>query len=157
VLDESHQTVPQLHGQYEGDRSRKVTLVDHGFRLPSAMDNRPLRFDEFVEKVNQVVFLSATPSPYELDQSAQVVEQIVRPTGLIDPEVLGWPTKGQIDDLVEIVRADKDQRILSRRHQEDGRGPHRISPRAGMRGATCTARSTRWSGWRSSAACAWAS
>ena len=114
VLDESHQTVPQLHGQYEGDRSRKVTLVDHGFRLPSAMDNRPLRFDEFVEKVNQVVFLSATPSPYELEQSSQVVEQIVRPTGLIDPEVIVRPTKGQIDDLVDEIkiRADKDQRIL---------------------------------------------
>jgi excinuclease ABC subunit B len=114
VLDESHQTVPQLHGQYEGDRSRKVTLVDHGFRLPSAMDNRPLRFDEFVEKVNQVVFLSATPSPYELEQSTQVVEQIVRPTGLIDPEVVVRPTKGQIDDLVDEIklRADKDQRIL---------------------------------------------
>ncbi len=114
VLDESHQTVPQLHGQYEGDRSRKDTLVEHGFRLPSAMDNRPLRFDEFVEKVNQVVFLSATPSPYEIEQSTQVVEQIVRPTGLIDPEVVVRPTKGQIDDLVEEirVRAEKDQRVL---------------------------------------------
>src|SRR5882672_5684276 len=94
VLDESHVTVPQLHGQYEGDRSRKETLVEHGFRLPSAMDNRPLRFEEFVEKVNQVVFMSATPSPYEIDQSTQVVEQIVRPTGLIDPEVVVRPTKG---------------------------------------------------------------
>jgi excinuclease ABC subunit B len=114
VLDESHQTVPQLHGQYEGDHSRKVTLVDHGFRLPSAMDNRPLRFEEFVEKVNQVVFLSATPSPYEIEQSSQVVEQIVRPTGLIDPEVIVRPTKGQIDDLIDEIkiRADKDQRIL---------------------------------------------
>jgi excinuclease ABC subunit B len=114
VLDESHQTVPQLHGQYEGDRSRKTTLVDHGFRLPSAMDNRPLRFDEFVEKVNQAVFLSATPSAYEIEQSSQVVEQIVRPTGLIDPEVIVRPTKGQIDDLVHEIklRADKDQRIL---------------------------------------------
>ena len=100
VLDESHQTVPQLHGQYEGDKSRKDTLVDHGFRLPSAMDNRPLRFDEFVDKVNQVVFLSATPSAYEIEQSTQVVEQIVRPTGLIDPEIIVKPTKGQIDDLV---------------------------------------------------------
>ncbi len=114
VLDESHQTVPQLHGQFEGDRSRKTTLVDHGFRLPSAMDNRPLRFEEFIGKVNQLVFLSATPSLYELEQSSQVVEQIVRPTGLIDPEVLVRPTKGQIDDLVDEikVRADKDQRIL---------------------------------------------
>ncbi len=114
VLDESHVTVPQLHGQYEGDRSRKDTLVDHGFRLPSAMDNRPLRFDEFVHKVNQVVFMSATPSPYELEVSDQVVEQIVRPTGLVDPEVIVRPTKGQIDDLVaEIrVREERDQRVL---------------------------------------------
>ena len=114
VLDESHVTVPQLHGQYEGDRSRKETLVEHGFRLPSAMDNRPLRFDEFTEKVNQLVFLSATPSPYEIKVSDQVVEQIVRPTGLVDPEVVVKPTKGQIDDLVtEInVRAEQDQRVL---------------------------------------------
>jgi excinuclease ABC subunit B len=114
VLDESHVTVPQLHGQYEGDRSRKETLVEHGFRLPSAMDNRPLRFDEFIQKVNQVVFLSATPGPYEREVSDQVVEQIVRPTGLVDPEVLVRPTKGQIDDLVaEIrVREERDQRVL---------------------------------------------
>src|SRR6476659_3001751 len=114
VLDESHQTVPQIHGQYEGDKSRKDNLVDHGFRLPSAMDNRPLRFHEFVDKVNQVVFLSATPGAWEVEQSTQVVEQIVRPTGLIDPEIHVKPTKGQIDDLVhEIrVRADADQRVL---------------------------------------------
>jgi excinuclease ABC subunit B len=114
VLDESHVTVPQLHGQYEGDRSRKETLVEHGFRLPSAMDNRPLRFDEFVEKVNQVVFMSATPSPYELEVSTRVVEQIVRPTGLVDPEVIVRPTKGQIDDLVAEIRAReaRDQRVL---------------------------------------------
>ena len=114
VLDESHVTVPQLHGQFEGDRSRKETLVEHGFRLPSAMDNRPLRFEEFVEKVNQIVYLSATPGPYELEVSSQVVEQIVRPTGLIDPEVLVRPTKGQIDDLVSDIkgRADSDQRVL---------------------------------------------
>src|SRR3954469_566967 len=114
VLDESHVTVPQLHGQFEGDRSRKDTLVEHGFRLPSAMDNRPLRFEEFEKKINQVVFMSATPSAYELEVSKQVVQQIVRPTGLMDPEVIVRPTKGQIDDLVaEIkVRADRDQRIL---------------------------------------------
>jgi excinuclease ABC subunit B len=114
VLDESHVTVPQLHGQYEGDRSRKVTLVDHGFRLPSAMDNRPLQFDEFIDKVNQVVFMSATPGPYELERSSKVVEQIVRPTGLVDPEVIVKPTKGQIDDLVaEIrIREEKEQRVL---------------------------------------------
>jgi len=114
VLDESHVTVPQLHGQYEGDRSRKETLVEHGFRLPSALDNRPLRFDEFLQKVNQVVFLSATPGPYELETSGRIVEQIVRPTGLIDPEVIVRPTRGQIDDLVAEIREreTRDQRVL---------------------------------------------
>ena len=114
VVDESHVTVPQLHGQFEGDRSRKETLVEHGFRLPSAMDNRPLRFEEFTEAVNQVVFLSATPSSYEIGVSTQVAEQIVRPTGLIDPEVVVRPTRGQIDDLVGEIRTrtDRDQRIL---------------------------------------------
>jgi len=114
VLDESHVTVPQLHGQYEGDRSRKETLVDHGFRLPSAMDNRPLRFAEFGEKINQIVYLSATPGPYELEISTNVAEQIVRPTGLMDPEAIVRPTKGQIDDLVGEInaRVEKDQRVL---------------------------------------------
>jgi excinuclease ABC subunit B len=114
VLDESHVTVPQLHGQYEGDRSRKQNLIEHGFRLPSAADNRPLRFDEFIERINQCVFLSATPSPYELQVSSQVVEQIVRPTGLIDPEVTVRPTKGQIDDLLEEInqRVASDARVL---------------------------------------------
>jgi excinuclease ABC subunit B len=105
VLDESHVAVPQLHGQYEGDRSRKQTLIDHGFRLPSAADNRPLRFEEFLERVNQVVFLSATPGPWERSHSSQIVEQLVRPTGLIDPEVVIKPTKGQIDDLIEHITA----------------------------------------------------
>ena len=114
ILDESHVTVPQLHGQYEGDRSRKEQLIEHGFRLPSAADNRPLRFDEFYERVNQCVFLSATPSPYEIKESTQVVEQIVRPTGLIDPEVIVKPTKGQIDDLIEQIndRIERGDRIL---------------------------------------------
>jgi excinuclease ABC subunit B len=114
VIDESHVAVPQLHGQYEGDRSRKEVLIEHGFRLPSAADNRPLRFEEFGERINQVVFLSATPSPYELEVSTQVVEQIVRPTGLVDPEVHIRPTKGQIDDLVEEInkRVALDQRVL---------------------------------------------
>ncbi len=103
VLDESHVAVPQLHGQYEGDRSRKQTLIDHGFRLPSAADNRPLRFEEFLERVNQVVFLSATPGSWERSHSAQIVEQLVRPTGLVDPEVVIKPTKGQIDDLIEHI------------------------------------------------------
>jgi len=114
VIDESHVAVPQLHGQYEGDRSRKSTLIDHGFRLPSAADNRPLQFEEVMERLNQVVFLSATPSAYELDMSSQVVEQIVRPTGLIDPEVIVKPTKGQIDDLHELIkgRVAKTERVL---------------------------------------------
>ncbi|MGA8723404.1 MAG: excinuclease ABC subunit UvrB [Acidimicrobiales bacterium] len=99
VLDESHVAVPQLRGQYAGDRSRKETLVDHGFRLPSAMDNRPLRFEEFIERTGQTIMLSATPGPWELEHSANVVEQVVRPTGLVDPEVDVRPTTGQIDDL----------------------------------------------------------
>jgi excinuclease ABC subunit B len=109
VLDESHVTVPQLHGQYEGDRSRKETLIEHGFRLPSAADNRPLRFDEFYERVNQCIFLSATPSDYEVAESTQVVEQIVRPTGLVDPEVVVKPTKGQIDDLIMAINAKVEE------------------------------------------------
>jgi excinuclease ABC subunit B len=114
VLDESHVTVPQLRGMYEGDVSRKTTLVDFGFRLPSAIDNRPLRFEEFRERVGQVVYMSATPGPYELQHSTSVVEQIVRPTGLVDPEVQIRPTKGQIDDLMEEIRAraENDQRVL---------------------------------------------
>jgi len=114
VIDESHVTVPQLHGQYEGDHSRKETLIDHGFRLPSAADNRPLRFDEFFAHINQCVFLSATPSAYELEQSSSVVEQIVRPTGLVDPEVIVKPTKGQIDDLIEQIglRVEAGARVL---------------------------------------------
>ncbi|HEX8099672.1 MAG TPA: excinuclease ABC subunit UvrB [Actinomycetota bacterium] len=114
VLDESHVTVPQLHGMYEGDMSRKKTLVEFGFRLPSALDNRPLQFDEFTERVKQVVFMSATPGPYELEVSKQVVEQIVRPTGLIDPEVEVRPTRGQVDDLIEEIRkrAEAGMRIL---------------------------------------------
>ncbi|MCE2763127.1 MAG: excinuclease ABC subunit UvrB [Ilumatobacteraceae bacterium] len=114
VIDESHVAVPQLHGQFAGDRSRKDILVEHGFRLPSARDNRPLRFEEVIERVNQCVFLSATPSPYELRESQRVVEQIVRPTGLVDPEVVIKPTKGQIDDLMEQVtnRVTMGDRIL---------------------------------------------
>lgn len=114
VIDESHVTVPQLHGMYEGDMSRKKTLVEFGFRLPSALDNRPLRFEEFTEKVQQVVYMSATPGPFELQVSKQVVEQIVRPTGLIDPEVEVRPTKGQVDDLIEEIRkrTERGDRIL---------------------------------------------
>jgi excinuclease ABC subunit B len=114
VVDESHVAVPQLHGQYEGDRSRKDQLIEHGFRLPSAADNRPLRFEEVMERINQAIFLSATPSSFEIQVSTQVVEQIVRPTGLVDPEVVVKPTKGQIDDLMEQIqqRTADDQRVL---------------------------------------------
>jgi len=114
VIDESHVTVPQLHGQFEGDRSRKDTLVEHGFRLPSARDNRPLRFEETIERVHQCVFLSATPGKYEMAHSQRVVEQIVRPTGLVDPEVIVKPTKGQIDDLIAMVtdRIERGDRVL---------------------------------------------
>lgn len=114
-IDESHQTVPQLHGMYHGDRSRKEVLVAHGFRLPSALDNRPLTFEEFEHRVNQVVYVSATPGPYELTKSAGVVvEQIIRPTGLVDPEIEIRPVKGQVDDLLHQIRlrTELNQRIL---------------------------------------------
>ena len=114
-LDESHQTVPQLHGMYHGDRSRKETLVSHGFRLPSALDNRPLTFEEFEHRVNQLIYVSATPGPYELTKSAGVVvEQIIRPTGLVDPTVEIRPVKGQVDDLLGEIRkrVDANQRVL---------------------------------------------
>jgi excinuclease ABC subunit B len=114
VLDESHVAVPQLRGQYAGDRSRKETLVDHGFRLPSAMDNRPLRFEEFMERTGQIILLSATPGPWEMENSTNVVEQVIRPTGLVDPEVDIVPTTGQIDDLRERIDATvaKGYRVL---------------------------------------------
>ncbi|MGY2079396.1 excinuclease ABC subunit UvrB [Modestobacter sp. SYSU DS0657] len=115
VIDESHVTVPQIGGMYEGDMSRKRTLVEHGFRLPSAMDNRPLKWEEFTDRIHQTVYLSATPGNYELGRvQGDVVEQVIRPTGLVDPEVVVKPTKGQIDDLVhEIrVRVERDERIL---------------------------------------------
>jgi len=114
IIDESHVTIPQIHGQFAGDRSRKEVLVEHGFRLPSAMDNRPLTFEEWLEHTSQCVLLSATPARWELDMSDQVVEQVIRPTGLVDPEVVVRPTKGQIDDLVDEVRerAEREQRVL---------------------------------------------
>ncbi|MCL5780599.1 MAG: excinuclease ABC subunit UvrB [Firmicutes bacterium] len=114
IIDESHVAVPQIGGMYEGDRSRKTTLVEHGFRLPSALDNRPLKFHEFEDKVNQVVYVSATPGNYEFKHQQQVVEQIIRPTGLVDPEISVRPTRGQIDDLLgEIrLRVERDERVL---------------------------------------------
>ena len=139
VIDESHVTVPQTGGMYEGDMSRKRTLVDHGFRLPSAMDNRPLKFEEFVERIGQTVYLSATPGHYELGRTkGEFVEQVIRPTGLIDPEIVVKPTKGQIDDLVaRDPRAGRAQRAGAGHHadQEDVRGPHRLPARAGHPGA----------------------
>ncbi len=113
-IDESHITLPQVRGMYNGDRSRKTTLVEHGFRLPSALDNRPLMWDEFLLKTNQTVFVSATPGPYELENSGQIVEQIIRPTGLVDPEVEVRPTKNQVDDLLNEVakRTGHNQRVL---------------------------------------------
>jgi excinuclease ABC subunit B len=114
-IDESHQTVPQLHGMYHGDRSRKQTLVEYGFRMPSALDNRPLTFEEFEHRTNQIVYVSATPGPYELTKSAGVVvEQIIRPTGLIDPPVEIRPVKGQIDDLLHMIRdrVARNERVL---------------------------------------------
>ncbi|OWZ83813.1 excinuclease ABC subunit UvrB [Natranaerobius trueperi] len=114
VVDESHMTLPQVRGMYAGDRSRKQTLVDHGFRLPSAMDNRPLKFDEFETMINQAIYVSATPGPYEKEHSDRIVEQIIRPTGLVDPEIEVRPVKGQIDDLYSEItkRADKNERVL---------------------------------------------
>src|SRR5207253_3058962 len=113
-VDESHQTIPQLGGMHEGDRSRKQTLVDFGFRLPSALDNRPLRFDEFLEKVPQLVFVSATPGPFELRHSGRIAEQLIRPTGIVDPEVELRATRNQIDDLLNEVRRREEagERVL---------------------------------------------
>ena len=113
-VDESHQTVPQIGGMYEGDRSRKQTLIDYGFRLPSALDNRPLRFDEFLGKVNQLVFVSATPGAFELRRSTVVAEQLIRPTGIVDPEVELRATKNQIDDLLSEIRRREEvgERVL---------------------------------------------
>src|ERR1700726_264262 len=114
-VDESHQTIPQVRGMYHGDRSRKQTLVDFGFRMPSALDNRPLAFEEFEHRTNQVIYVSATPGPYELTRSAGVVvEQVIRPTGLVDPQVEVRPVKGQVDDLLEEIRkrAERNERVL---------------------------------------------
>ena len=114
IIDESHVALPQLHAQYAGDLSRKNTLVEHGFRLPSAKDNRPLRFEETMERIHQCIFMSATPAAFEIKNSSHVVEQIVRPTGLVDPEVIVRPTKGQIDDIIEMVngRLEMGDRVL---------------------------------------------
>jgi excinuclease ABC subunit B len=114
IIDESHVTIPQVRGMHEGDRSRKITLVEHGFRLPSALDNRPLRFDEFEARVPRFIYVSATPGDYELKVSQQVVEQIIRPTGLVDPKIVVRPVKGQVDDLIGEIkgRTEADERTL---------------------------------------------
>lgn len=114
IVDESHITLPQLRGMYNGDRARKLTLIEHGFRLPSAADNRPLQFEEFAEHVNQIIYVSATPGPYELQQCPQVVEQVIRPTGLLDPQIHVRPIKGQIDDLIGEInkRTRRNERVL---------------------------------------------
>ncbi|MFZ5945740.1 MAG: excinuclease ABC subunit UvrB [Bacillota bacterium] len=114
MIDESHVTIPQIGGMYEGDKSRKTSLVEHGFRLPSAIDNRPLRFEEFEQKMGQAIFVSATPGPYEQTNSQKIVEQIIRPTGLVDPEIEVRPVKGQIDDLLDEIRlrVEKNERVL---------------------------------------------
>lgn len=114
IIDESHATIPQIRGMYNGDRARKEMLVEHGFRLPSALDNRPLRFEEFEQKVNQCIYISATPGPYELEHTEEIVEQIIRPTGLLDPEVEVRPVEGQIDDLIKEInlRIERDERVL---------------------------------------------
>ena len=114
VMDESHVTLPQLHAMYAGDRSRKVSLVENGFRLPSAFDNRPLTFEEFAARINQIIYVSATPGKYELEQAQQVAQQIIRPTGLLDPEIEVRPLEGQIDDLLAEIklRIERHERVL---------------------------------------------
>src|SRR5699024_8648903 len=125
VVDESHVTLPQIRGMYNGDRARKQVLVEHGFRLPSALDNRPLTFEEFEKSTNQLIYISATPGPYELEHTPEMTEQIIRPTGSLDPKVHVQPIEGQIDDLIgEInVRIDRDKRVhvttLTKKMAED--------------------------------------
>ena len=152
-------TIPQVVGMYKNDRTRKEILVDFGFRLPSALDNRPLTFEEFEGHLNQAIFMSATPGPYELQQSERVVEQLVRPTGIVDPRITVRPTEGQIDDLIDRIRdrVDRGERVLvttlTKKMAEDlADYLHEM----GVKVRTCTARSTRSSGCRSCATCAWA-
>jgi len=145
VVDESHVTLPQIRGQFAGDKSRKDSLVENGFRLPTAYDNRPLTFEEFEEKTDQTLYVSATPSDYEREESEQIVEQIVRPTHLVDPAIEVSDATGQVDNLMDRI----DERIESARaharddaDQTDGRGPHRV-PRGGGRRRGLHARRNR--------------
>ena len=144
-VDESHVMLPQLRAMYGGDYARKRTLVDFGFRLPSAFDNRPLKFEEVEQKLNQMVFVSATPGPYEKEHSTRVAQQVIRPTGLVDPVIVVKPVEGQIEDLLGEIRqrTDKNERVLvTNLDQEDGRGPDRLPDRPGGQGQVyCT---TRW-------------
>ena len=159
-VDESHVTLPQVRGMFAGDRARKEMLVNYGFRLPSAFDNRPLNFDEFYSHINQAVFVSATPGDLELEKSAQVVEQVIRPTGLLDPKITVKPTDGQIDDLISEInlRVEKQERVLvttlTKKMAEDLTG-YLEATASGC--GTCTTTSTPWSAWRLSGICAWAS
>lgn len=153
-VDESHVTIPQVHGMYAGDRSRKEILVEHGFRLPSAMDNRPLMFEEFKAHLNQVVYVSATPATWELTQSSQIAEMIIRPTGLVDPEVEVRPTKNQVDDLMEEIRKRivNDERVLVTTLTKKWPRISRISySKTASRCGICTAKSRRSSASRSCA------
>ena len=134
IIDESHMTVPQIRGMYAGDQSRKTTLVDYGFRLPSAKDNRPLNFEEFESKIDQMLFVSATPGPYEEEHEFLRAEQIIRPTGLLDPRVEVRPVEGQIDDLIgEVNREVKEGNkiLVTTADQAYGGGPDRLHERSG--------------------------
>ena len=160
-IDESHVTIPQVGGMYKGDRARKENLVNFGFRLPSALDNRPLRFDEFERLLPQTIFVSATPAEYERTHAGQVVEQVVRPTGLVDPVLEVRPAATQVDDLLSEIKLRVDLQRARAGHdadQADGRRPDRLPRRARRQGALpALATSTRSSASRSSATCGWAS
>jgi len=160
VVDESHMTIPQVVGMYKNDRTRKEILVDFGFRLPSALDNRPLTFEEFEKTVHQAIYMSATPGPYELERSGRIVQQLIRPTGIVDPHITVRPTESQIDDLLEEIRGrvDRGERALvttlTKKMAEDLTD---YLKELGVKVSTSTARSTRSSGSPSCATCVSAS
>ena len=160
-VDESHVTLPQVRAMYAGDRARKESLVQYGFRLPSAFDNRPLKFDEFRQRIKQAIYVSATPSEYEQSHSAQIVEQIIRPTGLLDPEISVRPTEGQIDDLIEEInaRVDRHERVLvttlTKKMAEDLTAYLGAAGKWAFVCGICTTISTLSSEWRSFAIFVW--